>query len=80
MFNRTVLMHLSLPGGPSLSGGTASFNDSAEDALNVWNQYMAHMHFAVNKSSILPPSDGDGNTSVIMDSQIYGEDFGAAAA
>jgi len=75
--NRTVLMHLSLPqsGGP-FSDGSASFNASAEDALNIWNQYLVHMQFAVDRNSILPPSGTDGNTSVLMSNTVYGDTFG----
>jgi Matrixin len=75
--NRTVLMHLSLPqsGGP-FSDGSASFNASAEDALNIWNQYLVHMQFAVDRDSILPPSNIDGNTSVMMSNTVYGDAFG----
>src|SRR3954464_15704371 len=55
--NRTVVMHLSLPSSPgSFSDGFASFNDSAEDALKIWNQYLVHMQFGIDKGSILPPS------------------------
>jgi hypothetical protein len=80
--NRSVLMHLSLPikCGPSDCGpfddGFATFNDSAEDAINIWNQYLAHVHMAVNRQSIVPASDRDANTSVTMSSNIYGEAFG----
>ena len=76
--NRTVLMHLSLPqgGGPFLDG-SASFNASAEDALNIWNQYLVHMRFAVDRNSILPPSGTDGNTSVSMSGTVYGDTFGS---
>jgi hypothetical protein len=74
--NRTVLMHLSLPNFIHLSDGSGTLNDSAEDALNTWNQVLAHMQFAVEKNSILPPSDEDGNTSVIMTNTFYGEQFG----
>jgi hypothetical protein len=74
--NRTVLMHLSLPSAGMLSDGFASFNDSAEDALNTWNQQLVHMKFAVDKGAILPPTDADANTSVTMSDTIYGETFG----
>src|SRR5437764_9035863 len=74
--NRTVLMHLSLPSVGALSDGFANFNDSAEDALKIWNQQLVHMKFAVDKSAILPPSDRDANTSVTMADTIYGETFG----
>ena len=76
--NRTVLMHLSLPNnqGPFLDG-SPSFDAVATDALNIWNQYLVHMQFAVVHNSILPPSGTDGNTSVTMSNTIYGEAFGA---
>ncbi len=74
--NRTVLMHLSLPTFIKLSDGSGTLNDSAQDALNIWNQYLVRMKFAVDKGSILTPFDTDANTSVIMTSTIYGEQFG----
>lgn len=68
--DRTVVMRLAPP------NFSQALKDAAEDALNIWNQYMAHMHFVLEKNSILPPSGTDGNTSVVMNSTIYGEDFG----
>ena len=74
--NRTVLMHLSLPAGGPLSDGSPSLNAVAEDALNVWNQFLGHMKFAVDRNSILPPSADDANTSVLMSATLYGKTFG----
>jgi hypothetical protein len=75
--NRTVLMHLSLPTNrTTFFDGSPSFNAIAEDALNIWNQYLVHMQFAVDRNSILPPSGTDGNTSVLMSDKIYGDTFG----
>jgi hypothetical protein len=77
--NRTVLMHLSLPPLPpptALIDGSPSFNAVAEEALNIWNQHLIHLRFAVNRGSILPPDGNDANTSVTMSSTIYGETFG----
>ena len=75
--NRTVLMHLSLPAPVSVfQDGTPSLNAAAEDALNIWNQYLVHMQFAVNRNSIVPPADTDANTSVTMSNTIYGDTFG----
>jgi hypothetical protein len=74
--NRTVLMHLSLPKVPTIfTDGSTSFDAVATDALNIWNQILVHMHFAVDHNSILPPSGTDGNTSVIMSATVYGEAF-----
>jgi hypothetical protein len=76
--NRTVHVHLSIdyPFGPFLDG-FATLNDSAEDALNIWNQHLVHMRFQPVNGSPLPASDGDGNTSVTMSNSIYGESFGS---
>ena len=76
--NRTVLMHLSLPTGGSFIDGSASFNAIAETALNIWNQNLVHMQFAVDRNSILPPNGNDGNTSVSMSNTVYGDSFGGA--
>jgi hypothetical protein len=73
--DHTVLMHLSLPAGGPFIDGSASFNAVAEDALNIWNQSLVHMKFAVNRNSIVPPSDSDANTSVTMSTTVYGEAF-----
>src|SRR6185437_14467695 len=73
--DHTVLMHLSLPPDTGFIDGSASYNAIAEDALNIWNQYLAHMQFAVDRNSILPPDQTDANTSVIMTTTIYGDAF-----
>ena len=77
--NRTVVMHLSLPttGGPFLDG-SADLSASAEDALNIWNQYLVHMRFVVDRNSLLPPSKTDGDTSVTIASTFYGQSFGGS--
>lgn len=75
--NRTVVMHLSLPPGTgTFQDGFSSFGESAEDALNIWNQHLAHMQFTVVRNSILPPQSFDGDTSVSMSDTIYGDPFG----
>ena len=75
--NRTVLMHLSLPKDrTNFTDGSTSYDAVATDALNIWNGYLVHMHFAIDHNSILPPSGTDGNTSVIMSNTIYGDAFG----
>ncbi|HEV2841878.1 MAG TPA: matrixin family metalloprotease [Chthoniobacterales bacterium] len=75
--NRTVVMHLSLPpGSGTFQDGFNSLGESAEDALNIWNQHLAHMHFGVDRNSILPPESLDGDTSVFMSNTVYGDPFG----
>ena len=76
--NRTVVMHLSLPpGGGPFQDGSASLGESAEDALNIWNQELVHMKFAVDRNSLLPPSGDDADTSVSFASTVYGDPFPA---
>lgn len=76
--NRTVLMHLSLPpGGGPFQDGSGSLGESAEDALNIWNQYLVHMKFAVDRNSILPPSSSDANMSVLVSNTVFGDAFGS---
>ena len=61
-----------------LGDGFASLNDSALDALNVWNQYLQRVQFV---GSIAPdgftPRDGDSVNSVFNSSTVYGDAFGA---
>ncbi len=72
-------MHLSLvranQPGP-LSDGSASFNASAANALNTWNQYLIHMKFRPVVGSSLVAGDGDADTSVLFSNTIYGKPFG----
>jgi hypothetical protein len=75
--NRTVLMHLSLPANGPLSDGSPSLNAVAEDALNIWNQSLVHMKFAVDRNSLVLPSADDANVSVQMSDTLYGKSFGA---
>lgn len=76
--NRTVTMHLSLgpPPPQPLSDGFTSFDASAADALNLWNQYLVHMKFRPNPGSIIRPADGDADTSVLFSDTVYGKTFG----
>jgi hypothetical protein len=75
--NRTVLMHLSLPPGGPFQDGSGSLGESAEDALNIWNQYLVHIKFAVDRNSILPPSNGDADMSVLASNTVFGDAFGS---
>lgn len=75
-YNRTVVMNLSLGGPAVLQDGFASFNESAADALNIWNNYLVHMKFASIVSSPLQPTDGDSDNSAFFSNTVYGESFG----
>jgi hypothetical protein len=74
--NRTVVMHLSLPAQTFSDGLT--YISSAEDALHTWNQYLAHMQFAVVRNSPIPPNNGDADNSVFASDTMFGQTFGAS--
>ncbi len=75
--NRTVVMHLSLGVPQTLQDGFPSFNESAADALRIWNRQLAHLQFAPRVASPLPAEDGDAATSVLFSSTAYGTAFGS---
>jgi len=77
-FNRTVVMHLSLARTASLQDGFASFNASAADALDLWNNYLVHMRFASVLGSPLRPAKNDADNSVSFASTVYGDSFGGS--
>lgn len=75
--NRTVVMHLSLGPPRMLSDGFASFNESAANALSLWNQHLVHMKFRPRLNSPLRGSDTDADTSVFFADTVYGDTFGS---
>lgn len=75
--DRTVVVQLSLGGPQLLSDGFTSFNQSAQDALNVWNSYLDHLHFATVLDSPVVPSGTDELMSVTFAGTIFGEPFGS---
>lgn len=76
--NRTVRMHLSFTGpGYTLSDGFASWDQSATDALNIWNTYLAHMQFEVDHNSPLPLAEADADNSVLFSDSVYGDSWGS---
>lgn len=76
--DRTVVMQLSLGGSQPLSDGFTSFNQSALDALNVWNPYLAHLRLAGLLNSPVVPADDDEEMSVLFSSTIFGQAFGSS--
>src|SRR5438270_9140035 len=59
-----------------LQDGFTSFNDSAADALNTWNPYLAHLHYSWIKNSPVTPAQGDDEISAFFDSKVFGKSFG----
>ena len=69
------MVHLSLSRAPaSFPDGSSSWNASAADALQIWNQHLQTVRF-VHAGSVAG-GDGDGRNSVFFSSSIYGEKFG----
>lgn len=72
----TIVMHLGLSGPPpAFYDGSSSWNDSAADALTLWNQYLQTVQFAAG--STVMNAGGDGINSVFFSSTIYGQSFGS---
>ena len=74
--NRTVVMQLSLNMPRPLSDGSTSFNQVALNALNIWNQYLVHLHFSAKTSSPVPPIGDDEEMSVFFSNNVFGDTFG----
>jgi len=75
--DRTVMMQLSLGGPKALTDGFTSFNQSAQDALNTWNQYLAHLQFGYVLNSPVPAAGNDEMMSVLFSSTVDGDSFGS---
>ena len=76
--DRTVQMQLSLGPSRPLSDGFQSFNESARDALNTWNGYLAHMKFSWVMNSPVVPANDDDEMSVFFSDTTFGESFGSS--
>ena len=76
--DRTVVMQLALGGPQQLSDGFSSFNESAQDALNIWSPYLAHVRFAGVSNSPVVPAESDEEMSVLFSSTIFGQTFGSS--
>lgn len=77
VLDRTVVMQLSLGGPVSLSDGFQSFNESARDALSIWNTHLPHLQFAWIMSSPVVPTDGDELMSAAFSQSIFGKAWGS---
>lgn len=75
--NRTVVMQLSLGAPRTLMDGSPSFNHSAQNALNIWNEHLAHMSFSTILASPVPPASGDDEMSCFFALSVFGDDFGS---
>ncbi len=75
--DRTVVMQLSLGPPRALLDGFASFNDSAQDALNVWNLDLTHLHLTAVLASPVAATSDDDEMSVLFSSTVFGDKFGS---
>ncbi len=74
----TVTMQLQLGASTSaLSDGSASWGASAEDALTIWNSYIASTHFAVVRDSTAAKAQGNRQNNVFFSSNVYGSAWGS---
>ena len=60
-----------------LSDGSASFNESAADALNIWNLYLQHLHCTPILDSPVAPASMDDENSAFFAHTVFGDPFGA---
>ncbi|MDQ6809098.1 MAG: matrixin family metalloprotease [Verrucomicrobiota bacterium] len=75
--DRTVVMQLSLGDPRPLMDGFGSFNESAQDALNVWNGYLAHVRLTAVLNSPVAPSNSDDEMSAFFSNTLFGDKIGA---
>lgn len=75
--NRTLVVQLSLGGNWQLADGFTSFDQSAADALNIWNGYLAHLRFSWVLNSPVTPSGTDELMSAAFANNVFGDKFGS---
>lgn len=77
--DRTVVIQLSLGAAKALTDGSTSFNQSAQNALNVWNPYLAHLTLAGVLFSPVVPDAADDENSAFFAADVFGDKFGSGA-
>ncbi|PYI74842.1 MAG: hypothetical protein DMF04_11820 [Verrucomicrobia bacterium] len=77
----TINQHLAFtgPGSDPLQDGLTTFNASAADALNLWNQQMQLAKFAWTTSSV-GGIQGDRQNTAVFSATVYGQTYGSALA
>ena len=63
----------------TLLDGLGTWNNSAADALAIWDQYLDFVQFAPVFESTAPEGSPDGYNSVFFSNTIFGEGFGQDA-
>lgn len=75
--DRTVVMQLSLGPPRALLDGSATFDQVALSALNIWNQYLVHLRLTAIAHSPVPAMENDDEMSVLFSSTVFGKTFGS---
>ncbi len=74
----SVVMNLGLGSKTiALQDGSASWNASAADALDIWNGYVEFITLSSVTNATVPQVSGDGINSVFFSKNIFGDNFGA---
>jgi putative Ig domain-containing protein/matrixin len=72
-----VVMKLGLgPTTIALQDGSASWNASAADALDIWNGYVDFITLSSIASATVPEISGDGVNATFFSSTVFGDTFG----
>src|SRR5690242_19969730 len=75
--DRTVGMQMSLSEPhTAFIDGSASFDEVAQAALDIWNLYLPHLHCTAVLNSPVAPTSGDDEMSALFDSTVFGDKFG----
>lgn len=59
-----------------LADGSSSLNDSAADAIAIWNGHLDFISFSSLSSGTVPEVSGDGVNSVFSATTLFGDSFG----
>ena len=73
--DRTVVMQMSLnEAHTAFIDGSASFNEVAQAALDIWNLYLPHLHCTAVLNSPVDPTSGDDEMSAFSRRWTGGDD------
>ena len=75
-----ITMQLELgPTSIHLDDGSGTWDNSALDALSLWNGYLETIQFEGLPNSTSTEMTGDGKNSVFFSDSVFGDDFGGSA-
>ncbi|MGH8093862.1 MAG: matrixin family metalloprotease [Chthoniobacterales bacterium] len=74
----TVQLELG-PTNVHLDDGSGTWDNSAIDALSLWNAYLETIQFQAIPNSTSTEMIGDGKNSVFFSDSVFGDDFGGSA-